>query len=102
MNAAVPVTLGYGPILVEKLSKSPSCPSRTISPAARTSVEIDSLYEGLDFYTSITLAPFKELCQDLFRSTLDPAEKVLRRSKIDKSAFNGIVLVGGPLAFLVS
>ncbi|KIO19846.1 hypothetical protein M407DRAFT_30502 [Tulasnella calospora MUT 4182] len=100
MTATVPVTMGYRPILVKKLSKSPSCPSRKISSAARTSVGIDSLYEGLNFYTSITLAPFEELCQDLFRSTLDPAEKVRRRSKIEKSAINGIAPAGGPLAFL--
>ncbi|KAG8909681.1 70-kilodalton heat shock protein, partial [Tulasnella sp. 408] len=68
---------------------------RTLSSAAQTSIEIDSLYEGIDFYTSITRARFEELCQDLFRSTLDPVEKVLRDSKIDKSAVNDIVLVGG-------
>ncbi|KAG8996956.1 70-kilodalton heat shock protein [Tulasnella sp. 427] len=68
---------------------------RTLSSAAQTSIEIDSLFEGIDFYTSITRARFEELCQDLFRSTLDPVEKVLRDSKIDKSAVNDIVLVGG-------
>ncbi|KAG8895229.1 70-kilodalton heat shock protein [Tulasnella sp. 408] len=51
---------------------------RTVSSAARTSVEIDSLYEGIDLYTSITLARFEKLFQDLFRSNRDHAEKVLR------------------------
>ncbi|GMM28800.1 Hsp70 family chaperone [Martiniozyma asiatica (nom. inval.)] len=68
---------------------------RTLSSSAQTSIEIDSLFEGIDFYTSITRARFEELCQDLFRSTLDPVEKVLRDSKIDKSAVDEIVLVGG-------
>ncbi|KAG5363201.1 Heat shock protein [Yarrowia sp. B02] len=68
---------------------------RTLSSSAQTSIEIDSLYEGIDFYTSITRARFEELCQDLFRGTLEPVEKVLRDSKIDKSAVNEIVLVGG-------
>lgn len=68
---------------------------RTLSSAAQTSIEIDSLYEGVDFYTSITRARFEELCGDLFRSTLDPVEKVLRDSKIDKSNVHEIVLVGG-------
>ena len=44
---------------------------RTLSSATQTSIEIDSLYEGIDFYTSLTRARFEELCQDLFRSTLD-------------------------------
>ncbi|CAG7853789.1 Heat shock protein HSS1 [Serendipita indica DSM 11827] len=68
---------------------------RTLSSAAQTTIEIDSLFEGIDFYTSITRARFEELCQDLFRGTLEPVEKVLRDSKIDKSNVHEIVLVGG-------
>jgi len=68
---------------------------RTLSSATQTTIEIDSLFEGIDFYTSITRARFEELCQDLFRSTLEPVEKVLRDSKIDKSNVHEIVLVGG-------
>jgi len=68
---------------------------RTLSSAAQTTIEIDSLYEGIDFYTSITRARFEELCQDLFRGTLEPVEKVLRDSKIDKQNVHEIVLVGG-------
>jgi len=68
---------------------------RTLSSSAQTSIEIDSLYEGIDFYTSITRARFEELCQDLFRSTMDPVERVLRDSKIDKASVHEIVLVGG-------
>jgi len=68
---------------------------RTLSSSAQTSIEIDSLFEGIDFYTSITRARFEELCQDLFRSTMEPVEKVLRDSKIDKQSVDEIVLVGG-------
>ncbi|GAB5591170.1 Hsp70 chaperone [Umbelopsis nana] len=68
---------------------------RTLSSAAQTSIEIDSLFEGVDFYTSLTRARFEELNQDLFRSTMEPVEKVLRDSKIDKAAVHDIVLVGG-------
>ncbi|ODV60817.1 heat shock protein 70 [Ascoidea rubescens DSM 1968] len=68
---------------------------RTLSSSTQTSIEIDSLYEGVDFYTSITRARFEELCADLFRSTVDPVEKVLKDSKLDKSQVHEIVLVGG-------
>ncbi|KDE08083.1 heat shock protein HSS1 [Microbotryum lychnidis-dioicae p1A1 Lamole] len=68
---------------------------RTLSSAAQTTIEIDSLFEGIDFYTSITRARFEELCQDLFRGTMEPVEKVLRDSKIDKASVHEIVLVGG-------
>jgi L1 cell adhesion molecule like protein len=68
---------------------------RTLSVATETSIEIDSLFEGINFHTSLTRAHFEELCGDLFHSTLEPIEKVLRDSKIDKSNVNEIVLVGG-------
>ena len=68
---------------------------RTLSASAQASIEIDSLYEGIDFYTTITRARFEELCADLFRGTLEPVEKALRDSKMDKSSIHEIVLVGG-------
>merc|ERR1712172_135394 len=68
---------------------------RTLSASALASIEIDSLFEGDDFYTSITRARFEELCSDLFRGTLQPVEKALRDAKMDKSSINDIVLVGG-------
>ncbi|KAJ6492954.1 heat shock protein 70 family [Mycena vulgaris] len=68
---------------------------RTLSAATQTSIEIDSLFEGISFHTSLTRTRFEELCGDLFRSTLEPIEKVLRDSNIDKSNVNEIVLVGG-------
>ena len=68
---------------------------RTLSASAQASIEIDSLFEGIDFYTSITRARFEELCSDLFKGTLEPVEKALRDAKMDKSSINDIVLVGG-------
>merc|ERR1739844_182754 len=68
---------------------------RTLSASAQANLEIDSLFEGVDFYTSITRARFEELCSDLFRGTLEPVEKSLRDAKMDKSAIHDIVLVGG-------
>ncbi|XP_016989982.1 heat shock 70 kDa protein cognate 4 [Drosophila rhopaloa] len=68
---------------------------RTLSSSTQASIEIDSLFEGTDFYTSITRARFEELNADLFRSTMDPVEKALRDAKLDKSVIHDIVLVGG-------
>jgi len=68
---------------------------RTLSASAQASVEIDSLFEGVDFYTSLTRARFEELCADLFRGTLEPVEKALRDAKMDKASIDEIVLVGG-------
>ena len=68
---------------------------RTLSASSSANIEIDALYEGKDFYTSITRARFEELCADLFRGCLDPVEKVLRDAKMDKSSVHEVVLVGG-------
>uniref|UniRef100_A0A672ZDZ2 Heat shock cognate 71 kDa protein n=1 Tax=Sphaeramia orbicularis TaxID=375764 RepID=A0A672ZDZ2_9TELE len=68
---------------------------RTLSSSTQASIEIDSLYEGVDFYTSITRARFEELNADLFRGTLEPVEKSLRDAKMDKGQIHDIVLVGG-------
>merc|ERR1711902_482640 len=68
---------------------------RTLSASAQANIEIDSLFEGIDFYTSITRARFEELCADLFRGTLEPVDKALRDAKMDKSSIDELVLVGG-------
>merc|ERR1712076_295434 len=68
---------------------------RTLSSSTQASIEIDSLYEGVDYYTNITRARFEEICSDLFKGTLDPVEKAMRDAKLDKSSINDVVLVGG-------
>merc|ERR1712027_92967 len=68
---------------------------RTLSASAQANIEIDSLFEGIDFYTSITRARFEELCSDLFKGTLEPVEKSLRDAKLGKDQIHDIVLVGG-------
>ncbi|GBM12720.1 Heat shock protein cognate 4 [Araneus ventricosus] len=68
---------------------------RTLSSSTQASIEIDSLFEGIDFYSTITRARFEELNADLFRSTLEPVEKALRDAKLDKAQVHDIVLVGG-------
>ena len=68
---------------------------RSLSSSTQASIEIDSLAEGIDFYTKITRAKFEELCNDLFRSCLEPVEKALQDAKLDKSKIHEVVLVGG-------
>lgn len=68
---------------------------RTLSSSTQAGIEIDSLCDGVDFYTSITRARFEELNADLFRGTLEPVEKSLRDAKMDKAQIHDIVLVGG-------
>ncbi|XP_063389412.1 heat shock protein 68-like [Cydia fagiglandana] len=68
---------------------------RTLSSSTEATIEIDALYEGIDYYTRISRARFEELNADLFRGTLEPVEKALRDAKLDKSQIHDVVLVGG-------
>jgi len=68
---------------------------RTLSAAARANIEIDSLYEGIDFASSITRARFEDLCMHYFRQCLEPVSKVLQDAKMSKSDVHDVVLVGG-------
>jgi len=68
---------------------------RTLSASTVASLEIDSLFEGIDFTSTITRAKFENLCDHLFRKTMAPVEQVLRDSKLSKSDINEVVLVGG-------
>lgn len=83
------------PRAMRRLRTSCERAKRQLSSSSSASIEIDSLFEGVDFYSSITRARFEDLCGDLFRGTLEPVEKVLRDAKVDKSSVHEIVMVGG-------
>ena len=68
---------------------------RTLSSSTQAQIELESLFEGIDFYSNMSRARFEEINSDLFRSTLKPVENVLRDSKRSKSEIDDIVLVGG-------
>jgi len=68
---------------------------RTLSSSSQAQIEIDSLYEGLDYNTVITRARFEDMNMDYFRKCMEPVEQVLRDSKIAKGEVDEVVLVGG-------
>ena len=76
------------PRAVRRLRTACERAKRTLSASAQTTIEIDSLFEGIDFNTSITRARFEELCMDMFRKCMDPVEKVLRVSSAFSCACN--------------
>ena len=67
----------------------------TLSAASQANVEVDSLYEGQDFQTTITRAKFESLCEPLMKRCMDPIEQVLRDSKMSKDQVHEVVMVGG-------
>ncbi len=80
---------------LKRLKVSCERAKRILSTSASANIEIDSFYEGIDFYTSITRAKFEELCADIFKRTIDPVDQVLRDAKVSKGDVDEVVLVGG-------
>jgi len=68
---------------------------RTLSSSTTASIEIDSLFEGIDFASTITRARFEDLCGEYFRNCIGPVDKVLKDAKMAKSDVDEVVLVGG-------
>ena len=68
---------------------------RTLSSAATASIELESLCEGIDFFTSISKARFESLCMNLFQKCINPVSRVLQDAGISKSNVHEVVLVGG-------
>jgi len=68
---------------------------RTLSSSTSTTVEVDSLLDGVDFSCTISRAKFEEMNQDLFRKSMESVERVLRDANVDKKAVDEVVLIGG-------
>jgi L1 cell adhesion molecule like protein len=68
---------------------------RTLSSATQAAIEIDSLYDGIDFNVTLTRAKFESLCEAVFRKTIAPLEQVLRDAKMSKEDVHEVIMVGG-------
>ena len=80
---------------VRRLKTACERAKRTLSSGNTASIELDSLYEGIDFFSNISRAKFESLCMHLFQKSMNPVQNVLRDSKISKNNVQDIVLVGG-------
>merc|ERR1719436_2073500 len=68
---------------------------RTLSGATRAAIEVDSLYEGIDYHCVISRPKFEKLCADDFHRCMAPVSKVLQDAKMSKNDIHEVVLVGG-------
>jgi len=80
---------------LQKLKGEVEKAKRDLSSVIQTKIEIENLVEGVDFSETLTRARFEELCNDLFKKTLEPVEQVLKDSGRKKNEIDEIVLVGG-------
>ncbi|XP_072165853.1 heat shock 70 kDa protein IV-like [Diadema setosum] len=87
--------LTNNPQAIQRLHTVAERAKRTLSAGPHATIEEDSLFEGVDFYTRITRARFEDLCYDLFRKCLDPVERAITDANINKRDIDTVVLVGG-------
>ena len=80
---------------IKRLKVASEKAKRNLSSSASTSIELDSLYDGIDFTSNLTRARLDELCSDIYKKTIDSVEKALIDSGLSKSDINEVVLVGG-------
>ncbi|XP_027353185.1 heat shock 70 kDa protein-like [Abrus precatorius] len=80
---------------LEKLRSACERAKRILTWSSETSIELDSLYEGVDLYATLTREKFEELNEDLFIKCMQIVEKCLVDAKVDKTQVHEIVLVGG-------
>jgi L1 cell adhesion molecule like protein len=80
---------------LRRLRNSAEKAKRALSTSTQSTIEVDSLADGVDLNLAITRAKFEQLCDHLFRKCLAPVEQVIRDAKVSKTEIDNIVLVGG-------
>jgi len=83
------------PRSMQKLKGEVEKAKRDLSSVHQTKITIENLIDGLDFSETITRARFEELCNDLFKKTLQPVQQVLDDAGMKKTDIDEVVLVGG-------
>jgi len=80
---------------VRRLRTACESAKRTLSSSTVANLEVDSLFDGVDFSATITRAKFENLCEDLCKKTMVFLDQVIEDSKVSKDRIHEIVLVGG-------
>ncbi|KAH9656497.1 Heat shock 70 kDa protein BIP1 [Citrus sinensis] len=78
-----------------KLRRECERAKRALSSQHQVRVEMESLFDGVDFSEPLTRARFEELNVDLFKKTMGPVKKALEDARLKKTEIDEIVLVGG-------
>lgn len=80
---------------IQKLKRAAETAKRTLSSSHEARIEIDSLYNGIDFTYKLSRAKFEEISDDLFKKIIPPIQDALTTAKLTKEQIHEIVLVGG-------
>merc|ERR1711998_672212 len=80
---------------LQKLRREVEKAKRALSSTHQARIEIEALFEGVDFSETLTRARFEEINNDLFKNTLQPVKQVMEDSGLKKNQVDEVVLVGG-------
>ena len=80
---------------INRLRTAAERAKRTLSSCTTAFIEIDSLYEGIDFSTTLSRAKFENIVNHILNRCIKPVETVLKDAKVSKDEVDEIVLVGG-------
>ena len=83
------------PKALKRLNIAAEKAKKNLSTASTVPIEIDSLFDGVDYTTTLSRAKFEQLAESFFNKSMEPLNKVLQDAKISKSDVDEIVLVGG-------
>ena len=89
------VDIGADKKATSKLFSVAERAKRQLSNSKTANIEVDSLFQGIDFNTVLSRARFEDMCSSLFEKSMEPVKRVMQDSKIDKGHIDDIVLVGG-------
>ena len=80
---------------MRRLRNSCEQAKRTLSSSTMANIEVDSLYDGIDFRSSLTRAKFESICSDVFQRTMAPVDQIMKDANLSIDQINEVVLVGG-------
>ncbi len=80
---------------ISRLKAAAERAKRTLSSSTTASIEVDALYEGIDFYVNITRAKLESISSSFFKRAMEPLDLALSDAKMSKSDIHEVVLVGG-------
>ncbi|CAJ2666203.1 unnamed protein product [Trifolium pratense] len=89
------IDISRDPRALRRLKSACEKAKRILSSNTDTTIEIECLNQGIDFYSPISRAKFEELNKNHFNKCMEIVEKCLIDSGVEKSSIDDVVLVGG-------
>ena len=89
------VDISGNPKALRRLRTACERAKRALTFSVNTTIEVDALAQGIDFYLPISRAKFEQLNMDFFGECIETVERCLLEAKMDKSSVHDVVLVGG-------